>query len=154
MINYRYFLYKKTPFGYTGRRFKAVLTGRYCRFYWISTITLSPSRFAAALITERIAFAILPCFPMTFPISSGATESVRTISPSSPSLDDTVTLSGSSTIARAISIRICLYTFINHSVSPTLQTPRRCRRRRTAGGCDHLEMIPLLTSNDLTVSVG
>ena len=43
----------------------------------ISTITLKFSLVAQAFITERMAFAILPCLPITLPISSGATLSSR-----------------------------------------------------------------------------
>src|SRR5699024_322706 len=70
-------------------------------FYWISTITFLSSFEAAALTTERIAFAILPCLPMTLPISAAATFSSITIS-SSFCVSVTTTSSGLSTSAFAI----------------------------------------------------
>ena len=45
----------------------------------ISTITFLSSFAAAAFTTERIAFAMRPCLPMTFPISESATRTSRIV---------------------------------------------------------------------------
>ena len=42
----------------------------FCTSYLMSTFTFLPLLTEAAFITERIAFAILPCLPITIPISS------------------------------------------------------------------------------------
>ena len=67
----------------------------------ISTSTLLLSLDDAALTTERIAFAIRPCLPITFPISEGATWS-STVMFLPSSFCVTTTSSGFSTRAFAI----------------------------------------------------
>ena len=67
----------------------------------ISTTTFLFSLIAAAFTTVLIALAILPCFPITFPISSGDTFSSNMID-SSPKISFTWTSSGLSTSDLAI----------------------------------------------------
>lgn len=76
--------------------------------YLMSTVIFLPEPDDAVFIIWRIACAILPCLPITLPISSGATESSRVMLPEEDSVSVTVTLSGSSTIALAMLARVSL----------------------------------------------
>ena len=72
---------------------------------------------AAAFMTERIAFAIRPERPITFPMSCSLTESVRT---SSPSLSSSVAWTSYGNWTRALAI-VSSNSFIlnsNHCIHP------------------------------------
>src|SRR5918999_729857 len=85
----------------------------------ISTRVLTPSRDPEARTTDRMARAMRPRFPMTFPMSSGATRSWR-IRDRSPSTSVTSTASGSSTRARAMYSRT---SFTPCPLGPPVRSP-------------------------------
>ena len=90
------FLSKNPP--HTGRVKELVKMFPNAKFIYLMR---NPYTVFESTSTERMAFAILPCFPITFPISVGATLSSMTIS-SSFSDSVTTTSSGLSTSALAI----------------------------------------------------